>query len=179
MKKLMIAAAIVCAAAMSQAAAITWAAAAYNCVTKAGAVQTADTADAGKFVLCYLGDGSGYSWDNAVVVNEGNVSYAPSMGSAAAKASGSYTVDIDKYENGDIFGVMFRDSAGNLSQLEYVGGAKDATIYTIEGLANAQSTLKAFTFATGNYTVASVPEPTSGLLLLLGVAGMALRRRRA
>ena len=28
-------------------------------------------------------------------------------------------------------------------------------------------------------TVSSVPEPTSGLLLLLGVAGLALRRRRA
>ncbi|MCR5413849.1 MAG: PEP-CTERM sorting domain-containing protein, partial [Kiritimatiellae bacterium] len=35
-------------------------------------------------------------------------------------------------------------------------------------------------FATaGNFKTAAVPEPTSGLLMLLGVAGLALRRRRA
>lgn len=32
---------------------------------------------------------------------------------------------------------------------------------------------------THSFSPAAVPEPTSGLLLLLGVAGMALRRRRA
>ena len=31
----------------------------------------------------------------------------------------------------------------------------------------------------GGWTAASVPEPTSGLLLLLGVAGLALKRKRA
>ena len=33
--------------------------------------------------------------------------------------------------------------------------------------------------ASGAWTTAAVPEPTSGLLMLLGMAGLALRRRRA
>ncbi len=31
----------------------------------------------------------------------------------------------------------------------------------------------------GTWTAAAIPEPTSGLLLLLGVAGLALKRKRA
>ena len=51
--------------------------------------------------------------------------------------------------------------------------------YTISGLKDEASTLSGFTFATANYTTAAVPEPTSGLLMLVGLAGLALRRRRA
>ena len=39
------------------------------------------------------------------------------------------------------------------------------------------NTTSQWNFATANYQVA--PEPTSGLLMLLGMAGLALRRRRA
>lgn len=48
--------------------------------------------------------------------------------------------------------------------------------------ANGQAATLSFTSNTGTQTADNwyaVPEPTSGLLMLLGVAGLALRRRRA
>ena len=181
----MIVAAIVCAATMSQAASITWGAAtSANYVTKDGAVQTEATADVGKFVLVYLGNGTA-DWEKATVVNEGSVVYGASMGKLSAKASGSFTweyAESGSWKNNDIFGVMFRDSEGNLSQLVTPGDSPTpiATEFTITGMGDDLYSGN-FTFAASNYTTnpQSIPEPTSGLLLLLGVAGLALRRRRA
>ena len=51
-------------------------------------------------------------------------------------------------------------------------GAAQATGTTMVGFANMAS-------ATAASNWAAVPEPTSGLLVLLGMAGLALRRRRA
>ena len=180
MKKLMIAVAIVCAAAMSQAASINWGAAtAANYVDKDGNVMTAATADAGKFVLVYLGNGTA-DWANATVVNEGSVAFGNSMGKLSAKASGAFnfTYGADGAPiNNDIFGVMFKDSEGNLRQLETVEGAPIMTEFKITGMGDNLYEGQMH-FASSNYTVASVPEPTSALMLLLGVAGPALRRKQ-
>ena len=180
MKKLMIAAFAIASAAIAQAASINWAATAYNYVTSEGAVQTSSTADAGTFVLVYLGnDSSSIDWSTATVVNEGTVTYGSGKSGSFARAGGTYGFTYGAEgapSNGDIFGVMFRDDKGALSQLTYVGGATDDETFTITGMGN-NTYAGAFTFATANYT--SVPEPTSGLMLVLGLAGLALKRKRA
>ena len=182
MKKIMIAAVAVMLGIAANAASVTWTSS-YNFCAEDGSVLTAATAPAGSIVLVYLGSGTA-DWDNAVVVNEGSVAYTTSMGTTKAIASGKFAftakteeVPTGDYGNGDIFGVMFKDGDGNLSQLEYIadGSAVDTT-YTITGLADDTSSLATFNFATGAYT--AVPEPTSGLLLLLGMAGLALRRKQ-
>ena len=60
----------------------------------------------------------------------------------------------------------------------------DGTVTAGSAIGNLPSSAVAATadFKTAgswNYTANAVPEPTSGLLLLFGVAGLALRRRRA
>lgn len=177
MKKLIMAVAIVCATVAAQAASISWKSN-FNYVTNDGAIQTAATADAGTFVLVYLGSGTA-DWDSAVVVNEGSVTYATAMGTQTAKALGAFNFDYatSGYSNGDIFGVMFKDTDGNLSKLQTTGGDPIENTFAIAGMSD-NTYAGVMSFATSNYTVASVPEPTSALLLILGVAGLALRRKQ-
>ena len=180
MKKILIAACAVALGMVVEAAQINWGASTVNYVTSENVVQTSSTADAGTFVLVYLGnDSSSINWSSATVVNEGAVSYGSGKSGSFARASGSYAWTYGAAgapANGDIYGVMFKDESGALSQLEYTDGSKVETTFTISGMSN-NTYASTFTFATGNYT--TVPEPTSGLMLVLGIAGLALKRKRA
>lgn len=106
-------------------------------------------------------------------------------GMIAATAAGQPTLDAGTYES---FFVLFDSTTPSAGGSKYV---------VVSGTANLTKTIAAttatITFASGNvsstlnnasnwksYGASSdVPEPTSGLLMLLGMAGLALRRKRA
>ena len=179
MKKLIIAAAIVCAAALSQAATASW---------NTGALQTVD-ADGKWTTTALYGSGAkitamAYLYaDQActeLLASGAGGAIGPtsavsgkfySSGTTQATLSNSTTYYVKLVMSGDF---------GNGDTQEFL--VTDAFAYTLPDKGNGSvsfTTLGAIDTSSSKAQWSAVPEPTSGLLLLLGVAGLALRRRRA
>ena len=185
MKKLMIAAAIVCAAVASQAAvSLTWTASWITDESKADVSTSAKAylvdnllygGEAGA-LLTAVASGQFDTSSSAIMYKEPTLANSGSFGTyisadlpaiastwSPEQAVQMYTVIID----GDKIGI---------SQAYATNTAlpADNNLYT----ANFGD-LSAMDGTTKLNWYTAVPEPTSGLLLLLGVAGLALKRRRA
>ena len=178
----MVAAAIVCAAAMSQAAMVNWDVA-WVYSNDGAAINTYDDGSSVNYwVVNMLGatDTSGLSVDDGGnLVN--SAGYAVVGASSFAESAGGFA--SGSIANGNYLAMIVYDAANGLY------GVSDANIVsgiiedppTAGALATSFKNDGAYTdegFMVANTPVA-VPEPTSGLLLLLGVAGLALRRKRA
>lgn len=173
MKKIMIMAAVVCAAMFANAASFNW-------KLQTGADYTgmnvyAVSGTAATTVLSALQSTDSANWSAALsgaatAVVEGTNARAGATGlSTGIAASGNlvYVIVDGAIAEGNKFWVVNDYSIPAANVFEPPATGTLATIKTADqGFA-------------GSGTFTAVPEPTSGLLMLVGLAGLALRRRRA
>ena len=185
MKKLMIAAAIVCAAVMSQAASFNWKVT--NIKDDAG---TAKVGAGTYYVMCFAADSAGNTLGTDISIADASaLAAAGKISDLATKANfagtntglGTYTSSLtgNSFTTGDsvkIFAIVFNDDVpSDATKYQIVSATTD---YTFVDAAEEKALTVSMASGTWN-NISAVPEPTSGLLLLLGVAGLALKRKRA
>jgi len=189
MKKLIIAVAIVCAAMMSQAAAYAWSSSNSGSL---GKLYNGDTNLAyGKvggismYMFCVddyakktaLSDALAGKLDTTKMATSTTLSSQ----SKITSKSFDYGTTGEKY---DFYFVAILDTgkvyiSNTMADKENpTSGSTPLTYADLASTSKSVTTFNASTYA-GAAGVYSIPEPTSGLLLMLGMAGLALRRRRA
>ena len=187
MKKLMIAAAIVCAAAYANAASIAWGFG--NAETKApdgeyfgegsyadataflflGTVTASDTAFDTSSATLLASGGFDEDWWAYGNVDADNLSSSEALTSTAA---------------GQAYTLILLDMAGATSLDDFVGdyalvAGESAQIAVPGAVTSYYADFSSIDPVRTSSTMANAPEPTAGLLLLLGMAGLALKRKNA
>ena len=175
MKKLMMVVAIVCAATMAQASNVLWKLG--NVGDYSGKnVYSFNTADQATVLAALAAGGDNIASTIAgLTVNQNGAAAAVSgVGNRAAASTTAKGVDADK----DLFFVIFDGAIADGQKYAYSAGY-DVSSKTYEEGQQSPGTLSLNFAAAKTGEVIGAPEPTSGLLLLLGVGALALRRRRA
>ena len=182
MKKLM-AIAAVAAGLSASAAQYNWAFDAEGNDPFGGATYYAFNGDVASYVSLLTTDGKGYDAFAEAVAALDASTYATGTLDGSGAGGGSET---DYFANAaDTFGVIVLTGTDAGSTFYYNTISTDGYTYTPPAGAPDTLTMYAFSelgdldMSTGTIVGTPVPEPTSGLLLVLGMAGLALKRKRA
>lgn len=198
MKKLMMAAAAICAAVVANAATVNWGSGAIQTPGEGGALSgtkltsssgfnvkmyvweslaSADVSyDAGDLFKWYSDGASGTKDPFGTSIAAKTAAPTPGASATTASVAGSLapSTEGDSVYAAVLFVLEDSTSGDAMWYMENAGSKASAkSVQTLGNLALKQG-------GTGSATAwTAVPEPTSGLLMLLGMAGLALRRRRA
>jgi hypothetical protein len=177
MKKVMIAVAIVCATAFANAANFNWGFLSADVMDPSGSYIDGGMASLyiGTTLIATSGQNSNYTF--------GSFDYTTSDSTGKVQSLG--TGDIDGSFVGQAYKLVLSYTDGDGKAWEYVynGTSSYEKVPGAPGdpANNFESFVTDYAVQAGDWTPAggNVPEPTSGLLLLLGMAGLALRRKQA
>ena len=184
MKKLMIAAVAVALAACAQAASFSWKTSATGKVYQPGSTTLLGTATA------YLFDSSAVTQASLVsAFVDGTLDLT--TGNISSQSISSGVISSKTFEDGTAVGdqlTAYFATVVTIESKDYLFISDTVSGYGVEGKTtqlsfSAKNASQAAALdANKGYSAAgwyAVPEPTSGLLMLLGMCGLALRRRRA
>ena len=181
MKKILMAVAVVALAASTQAAAFVWKTSTTGKIYQPGTSTTLATGTAYIFDAAAVSQATLFAslMDGADISTLGALdSSAIASGAIAAKASAPFSWD----GTSNLSAYIAIVDGNNF----YIGGIKTGAPQDVGATQlsfNEASASKAVLNTTGAYAGAgwyqAVPEPTSGLLMLVGLGALALRRRRA
>ena len=181
MKKIILAVALVCVAAFAEAASVNW-----TCTLVKDGNGGSNTGIAYLMLASDVADFTALSGKGSEAINaalsKAKYSYTP-------ETAGKYTVDAienstlglsDATAYGNAYLVIFNTATVSDSSAFVVTPAKDLTTYSGDSTVTLSfGSMAAATKEASSWSSVAAPEPTSGILLLLGMAGLALKRKRA